>query len=271
MTKEFLRVYPEGIELKTAERKTLYKELLEEDHFGERGKGFVRALKRLVFEGEVESYEECVEDPDALLGRRENDLGYMLGAYICLAAPLPNIGFYKEVLSRYSRSVCLNMASFASIYIDGSSVSADYLNRVGLLIEAASEVLTGLGGGLEKGTSVYPKMFVRFFSRVCHRGTSHNCLFPRFLKIIDSAFIEILDNSRGSFDSCASELLPMLLGGSAANFAAYTDEQFIVFLKGYFSREYTPALLEYLDAVYYSIPEEKRIRLDGDKISYFAD
>jgi hypothetical protein len=270
MTKEFFRVYPEGIELKTAERKTLYKELLEEDHFGERGKGFVRALKRLVFEGEVESYEECVEDPDALLGRRENDLGYMLGAYICLAAPLPDIAFYKEVLSRYSRDICLNMASSAAIYIDGSGVSADYLNRVGLLIEAISEVLTELGCGLEKGGS-YSRMFVRFFSRVCHEGTSNNCLFPRFLRVVDSVFVDLLEEPTRNFDFCASEILPMLFGGSPANVAAYTDEQFIVFLKGYFSREYTPALLEYLDAVYYSIPEEKRIRLDGDKISYFAD
>jgi len=65
--------------------------------------------------------------------------------------------------------------------------------------------------------------------------------------------------------------ISMLFGGSAVDAGGYSDEVFKFFFRQYVNREFTPALLEYLDAVYYSIPEEKRIRLDGDKISYFAD
>ena len=271
MTRSFVRVYSEEAELKTDERKHLYKELMEEDVFGERGKGFARALKRLVFEGELEAYDISIVDPNAFLGRRENDLGHMMAVYLCLAAPLPDVEFYKKILRLYAKDIILDISIAAVSYIDGSPVSADLIERVGVLISAAADVFSEGGGSFEESGAVYYNLFGSFFSRVCYEGSSHNSLFPRFLKKIDSVFMVVLERSAKGFELCARKLLPKLFGSAPVSYAAYADEQFILFLKGYFSREYTPALLEYLDAVYYLIPEEKRIRLDGDKISYFAD
>ncbi|SED84309.1 hypothetical protein SAMN05421553_3459 [Pseudomonas anguilliseptica] len=63
---EPVRVYQDITNLNTEERKALYREILEEDCFGERSKRFTRASKTLMFKGEIESYGKRSIDPTSL-------------------------------------------------------------------------------------------------------------------------------------------------------------------------------------------------------------
>ncbi|WP_308726146.1 hypothetical protein [Metapseudomonas otitidis] len=272
MTRSFVRVYSEEAELKTDERKRLYKELMEKDVFGERGKNFPRALKRLVFDGELESYEPFLECEDELGGYRQNDLSEMLAVYICLAAPCLDLDFYKAILRRYECLLIINMSDCAISYVDGSSsASLTFMRKIGFFIEAADDVLSEGGYLLALEGNSFVKMFSGFFSKVCYEGNGNNCLFPRFFSRFDSLCSAILGRHKKYMEVTSEGSISMLFGSAAVDAGGYSDEAFKFFFRQYVNREFTPALLEYLDAVYYSIPEEKRIRLDGDKISYFAD
>lgn len=272
MTKGYFRVYPKGVDLKAEERKILYKELLEKDVFGERGKNFTRALKRLVFEGELESYEPFLECEDELGGYRQNDLSEMLAVYICLAAPCLDLDFYKTILRRYECLLIINMSDCAISYVDGSSsASLTFMRKIGFFIEAADDVLSEGGYLLALEGNSFVKMFSGFFSKVCYEGNGNNCLFPQFFSRFDSLCSAILGRHKKYMKVTSEGSISMLFGSAAVDAGGYSDEAFKFFFRQYVNREFTPALLEYLDAVYYSIPEEKRIRLDGDKISYFAD
>lgn len=103
MTNEWISVYPEGYDLKTPERKELYKFILSrlKDDFGDAPKKFTQALKILFFEGKVETYSSSIADKKELIGRRPNDLGWCPSVFICLASPVVSLEFYKSVLKHY--------------------------------------------------------------------------------------------------------------------------------------------------------------------------
>lgn len=271
MTDLYIQVYPQGCQLKTEERKALYQKLLENDHcFGERGKGFTRALKTLVFEGKIESYEQAIKDEESLWGSRENDLGYMLPAYICLASPVVSEEFFIEILSRYSRDIAISIASDVVVCWDGGVFDDDMFSRIKCLMHTLDHMpgvdfpLVGIG------VNKLSRMFNRFLSRVCHKGAGNKYLFPYFLERFNENFNNVISGFDGRLADI-SELLECLFGSQPKTIDAYADVEFINFCQLYFSRALGAEFLDYLDNIYQSIPENRRIRLDGDKILYFAE
>ena len=272
MTDLYIQAYPQDCHLKTGERKALYQQLLENDHcFGERGKGFTRALKTLVFEGKIESYEQVIKDEESLWGSRENDLGYMLPAYICLASPVVSEEFFIEILSRYPRDIAISIASDVAVYLDGGSMfDGDMFSRIKCLMHALDHMpgvdfpLVGIG------RSNLARMFNGFLSGVCYKGAGEKYLFPFYMYRFNENFNNIISDFNGRLADI-SELLECLLGSRPKTIAAYADIEFINFCQLYFSRSLGPEFLAYLDSIYQSIPENRRIRLDGNKILYFAE
>lgn len=272
MTDLYIQVYPQGCQLKTEERKALFQQLRENDScFGEKGKGFPRALKTLVFEGKIESYEQSIKDEESLWGSRENDLGYMLPAYICLASPAVSEDFFTEILSKCSKDVITAVASDVVVWLDGRrTLSDDVFIRVQCLLhslnsmEGVNSPQVGIGGGN------LARMFNEFLSSVCYHGNSKRCLFPFFIKDVGGNFTEVMARAKKRVKNLR-ELLEWLLGSRPKTIDAYTDIEFINFCRLYFSRSLGQEFLVYLDDIYQSIPENRRIRLDGDKILYFAE
>lgn len=272
MTDLYIQVYPQDSQLKTEERKALYQQLLENDHcFGERGKGFTRALKTLVFEGKIESYEQAIKDEESLWGSRENDLGHMLPAYICLASPVVSEEFFIEVLSRYSKDIATAIAGDVVAGLDRrTALSDDMFSRVKCLLHALDHIpgvdfpLVGIGG------DNLVRMFNRFLSRICYEGISRNALFPSFIERFNTDFNDLFTHLEKRSKNLV-ELLECLFGSRPKTLDAYTDIEFINFCRLYFSRSLGQEFLAYLDNIYQSIPENRRVRLDGDKILYSAE
>lgn len=75
MTQDLIQIYPADAALRTEERESLHAEILEHVEIGEfKKKTFGPALKRLCFEGKIESLDERILDPGELI-RRINPLG----------------------------------------------------------------------------------------------------------------------------------------------------------------------------------------------------
>ncbi|WP_139272691.1 hypothetical protein [Pseudomonas anguilliseptica] len=128
---EPVRVYQDITNLNTEERKALYREILEEDCFSERGKRFARALKTLVFKGEIESYEQWFKDEEELSGLRENDLTSLLPVYLCLASLEVSVDFFAQILGRYDKESQTSIAGLIVSYLDSSpDLSEAYFIRV---------------------------------------------------------------------------------------------------------------------------------------------
>lgn len=268
---ESVRVYQDVTILNTEERKALYREILEEDVFGERSKRFTRALKTLMFKGEIESYEQGVHDEAELGGRRENDLTHLVPAYLCLASPEVSVDFFVQILGRYNKAVQASVADQIVIYLDGSpGLSEAYFTRLQHIILALERLAPSdsLVCGLGEGRLI--RMFNRFLSRVSYKANSSRCLWPLFSDQFDKGFAA-LHKQFGSREEDIVVLIQDLFGSAPNHPDAYADAGFISFCQRYFSRTFSPEFLAYLDDIYQSIPEDRRVRLDGDKILYFAE
>lgn len=264
MGKELIQVYPADAILKTDERKQLYKDILEYVEIGELGRGFTKALKVLCFEGKVESLDTMVRNDDGFL-HRVNSLGDHLGVYICLASPVVNEQFFASVLSQYCEDNIRSIVGQAQSCLDGnSSLGADLFGRVHCLLKAAEMVLPNVIAG------VCLRMFNRYLSRICYRATSSCCLVSHYWGEVSEVILEGRPHERERIADIR-ELAVRLLGGDPVNLDAYLDSGFIQFCELYFSRQLGVGLLAFLDEVYQSIPESKRIKLDGSQILYSVE
>ena len=82
MPPDFIQIYPADAALRTEERERLYADILENVELGEfKKKTFGPALKRLCFEGRIESRDERIRDPGELISRI-NPLGTYVHAYL---------------------------------------------------------------------------------------------------------------------------------------------------------------------------------------------
>lgn len=268
---EPVRVYQDITNLNTEERKALYREILEEDIFVERGKRFSRALKTLMFKGEIESYEQWFKDEEELSGLRENDLTYLLPVYLCLASPEVSVDFFAQILGRYDREAQRSIADLIVSYLGSKlSLSEAYFIRVQNIMLALEHLapFDSLIGGLGEDNLI--RMFNRFLSRVSYKANSGHCLWLIFFNSFDKGF-STLHKQFGNREEDIIVLIQGLFGSAPNHPDAYADAGFISFCQRYFSRTFSPEFLAYLDNIYQSIPEDRRIRLDGDKILYFAE
>lgn len=268
---ESVQVYQDVTTLNTEERKALYREILEEDHFGERSKRFTRALKTLMFKGEIESYEQGLDDETELGGRRENDLTHLVPAYLCLASPDVSVDSFAQILGRYNEAVQASVAGQIVIYLDGNpGLSEAYFTRVQHMMLALARLAPADSsiGGLGEGRAI--RLFNRFLSRISYKANSSRCLWSLFLDQFDKGFAEV-HKKFGSREEDIDRLIKELFGSAPNHPEAYTDAGFISFCQRYFFRRLSPEFLSYLDDIYQSIPEDRRIGLHGDKILHFAE
>ncbi|SED84700.1 hypothetical protein [Pseudomonas anguilliseptica] len=114
------------------------------------------------------------------------------------------------------------------------------------------------------------RMFNRFLSRVSYEANSSRCLWPLFSDQFDRGFAEV-HKQFGKNDKYILALIQELFGSAPNHPGAYVDTGFIDFCQRYFSRTFSPEFLAYLDGLYFSIAEDKRITWDGSKILSAAE
>lgn len=265
MTKA-VQVYQDVTALNTESRKLLYREILDEDIFTERGKHFARALKKLVFKGEIESYEQWFKDDESLSGLRESELTRVLPVYICLASPEVSEDLFIQILGRYERNTQSSIADSIAFYLDGNEgLSGEYFIRVQHVMLALSRLAPVDSSICGLGEDNLIRMFNRYLSRVSYNGNGNYCLWPLFFEQFDSGFAE-LHSQFGERDELIIKLLQELFGSEPHHSGAYVDVSFVGFCRRYFSRNLSSEFLSYLDRVYFSIAEDQRITFDGSKI-----
>jgi hypothetical protein len=231
VTNELIRVYPDSPLLQVDDRQQLHQEILEKISLGEfRKKDFAYALKQLCFHGKIESYRERILDPGELISRI-NALGTYVQAYICLASPVVEEDFFLSILSNYKDQANKELAGDLVIYFDCKAELSDELfQRMRCLLRALK---LAVPGALHYQ---YIRMFTRFLSRVSYDGSS------------------------------AGNLTTELLSGEADTEHAYEDAGFCEFMSAYFGRRLGANLLAYLDEIYHSISEDRRIRMENGSI-----
>lgn len=270
MTKEWISVYPEGYDLKTPQRKELYKMIFDElrDSFGDAPKKFPRALKVLFFEGKVETYSPTILDERELSGTRYNDLGPTPCVFICLASPVVSVEFYNEVLGNYQAgSLRGATAGIFDIRTARTHWSGDLVNRMSVLLQALDESLSKEGG---VGIGKLLLFFLNLFAMLNSRGTSKLAMCKRVAQRFYQGFDDIqFDPARANKVATLAQRIMVLLNGEADNRDAYTDDWFVDFIRRYFSRDFSPSFLQFLDKLYESLPEEQRIGWDGQKITNY--
>ena len=276
MTKEWISVYPEGCDLKTPERKDLYKFILSrlKDAFGDVPKKFTQALKTLFFEGKIETYSPSVLDKKELMGRRPNNLGGRPYVFICLASPVVSLEFYKGVLKNYEEK-----------FFEGGVIgvfdrrgqydwSDDLILRFSVLLQALDEAESKEGGVPDDGR-IPSSMLYFFFKEIFYQLNKNGSSRLAFGKVLVERFSQRLPAIRvdelwvGKYRDLTAKEISSLLSGSSGRPEAYEDDWFVGFVSRYFSRNFNSDFLQFMDELYESIPEAQRIGWDGQRITNY--
>ncbi|SED84547.1 hypothetical protein SAMN05421553_3464 [Pseudomonas anguilliseptica] len=179
--------------------------------------------------------------------------------------------FFAQILGRYNKAVQTSVAGQIVVYLDGGpSLSEAYFSRLQHMLLALGRLapIDSLIGGLSEDRVI--RMFNRFLSRVSYEANSSRCLWPLFSDQFDKEFAAL----HKQFGNREEDIIVLMQGlfGSAPNHPdAYTDAGFINFCQRYFSRTFSPEFLAYLDGLYFSIAEDKRIVWGGSKILSAAE
>lgn len=277
MTKDWISVYPDGCDLKSPERRELYKRVLMDlkGYFGDTPKKFGQALKVLFFEGRIDTYSPSVPDKKELMGRRPNNLGGSPYVFICLASPVVSLRFYKEVLKQYEEK-CFEGGVFGVFGVRGGKYTwdDDFIMRFSLLLQALDEAESKEGGVPVDGR-IPLSMLYFFFKEIFYQLNKNGSSRLAFGKVLVERFSQRLPSIRsdelwvGKYRDLTAKEISNLLSGSSGRPEAYEDAWFVGFVSRYFSRGFNPDLLQFVDEIYESIPEAQRIGWDGQKITNY--
>lgn len=260
MTQEFIQIYPADAPLRTEERERLHAEILEHVELGEfKKKTFGPALKRLCFEGRIESFDERIRDPGELI-RRINPLGTYVHAYLCIASPVVSEDAFVAILRHYKQQSVEEMSVELLRSFDGSQLrrqAPELHSRIRCLVRALQQVIS---------TTLYQylcgRMFSKFLSLACYRGSTETALVTDCWNGVEQ-FV-----GSGQEMESIRTLAATLFSGQAEEPRGYQDRQVIEFCDLYFQRRLGPHLLALLDTVYYAIPEHQRMRLERGVIVF---
>ena len=261
MTQEFIQIYPAGdAPLRTEERERLYAEILEHVELGEfKKKTFGPALKRLCFEGKIESYDERIRDPGELI-RRINPLGTYVHAYLCLASPVVSEEAFAAILRHYKPQAVQEMGTELVRSFDGSQLrrpGPELHSRIRCLVRALRHVISDTSYQYLCG-----RMFSKFLSLACYRGTTKNALVTDCWNGVEQ-FV-----GSGQEMESIRTLAATLFSGQAEDPRGYQDHQVVEFCELYFQRRLGAHLLALLDEVYHAIPEGQRMRMEYGAIAF---
>lgn len=277
MTKEWISVYPEGYDLKTEERKALYRFILArlKDSFGDAPKSFTEALKVLFFEGKLEMYSPSVPDKKELIGRRLNSLGGSPYVFMCLASPVVSLNFYKKILANYDEKAFVG-GVYGIFDRRGGQLdwSDDLVLRFSLLLQALDEAESKEGCVPVDGR-IPLSMLYFFFKEIFYQLNKNGSSRLAFGKVLVERFSQRLPAIRsdelwvGKYRDLTAREISSLLSGSSSRPEAYADAWFVSFLGRYFLRDFNPDFLQFMDELYESIPETQRIVWNGQKVTNY--
>ena len=260
MTTDFLQIYPADASLRTPEREALFAELLEKADLGEfTRKTFVPALKRLVFEGQIESRAERIgglRDPM----RRINPLGTYVHAYLCLASPVVTEDAFVEILQHYQEASIMGMAINLVRRFDGTQwchAGPQLQLRIRCLVSALARVLPA-----RAFQSLCGDMFSGFLSRACYRGSTEQSLVTDCWAGVD-AYV-----AQGQVKDSIHTLAATLFSGEAEEPAGYRDSGVLAFCERFVNRQFGPHLLALLDTIYLAVEPARRLRIEHGTIVF---
>lgn len=260
MTSDFIQIYPADAALRTPERERLYDDILANVELGEfKKKAFGPALKRLCFEGQMESRDERIRDPGEFISRI-NPLGTYVHAYLCLASPVVSEGAFAAILQHYKQASVTDMAIDLVRYFDGPrhhQPGLDLHARIRCLVRALPQVISATAFQHLCGS-----MFSKFLSLACYRGTTERALVVDCWEGVEQ-FVG-LGKDMESIHNLATDLF----SGQAQEPLGYQDHRVIDFCERYFRRQWGPNLLALLDTVYHAIPQDQRLRVEHGAIVF---
>ena len=260
MPPDFIQIYPADAALRIEERERLYADILENVELGEfKKKAFGPALKRLCFEGRIESRDERIRDPGELISRI-NPLGTYVHAYLCLASPVVSEAAFVAILQHYKQASVTDMAIELVRYFDGPRHHQPGPNlhaRVRCLVRALPQVISATAFQHLCG-----RMFSKFLSLACYRGTTENALVVDCWEGVEQ-FVGLGEDME-SIHNLATDLF----SGQAQEPLGYQDCRVIEFCQRYFQREWGPNLLALLDTINHAIPQNQRLRVEHGAIVF---
>ena len=260
MTQELIQIYPADAALQTEERKSLHAEILKHFELGEfKKKTFGPALKRLCFEGKIESLEERILDPGELI-RRINPLGTYVHAYLCIASPVVSEDAFVAILKHYKERSVADMGIELVRTFDGTDLrrpGPELHSRIRCLVRALAQVISAA-----LFLELCGNMFSRFLSFACYRGSTENALVTECWNGVDQ-FVGL-----GMEMERIRMLAATLFSGQAEEPRGYQDRQVIQFCEMYFQRRLGPNLLALLDTIYHAVPEDQRMRFEQGAIVF---
>ncbi len=260
MTTHFIQIYPADAALQTQERERLYADILENVDLGEfKKKTFGPALKRLCFEGRIESRDERILDPGELISRI-NPLGTYVHAYLCMASPVVSEDAFVSFLQHYKQASVTDMAIDLVRYFDGSRQrrpGPDLHLRIRCMVRALPRVISATSFQHLCGS-----MFSKFLSLACYGGPIETALVVDCWDGVEQ-FVA-LGKDMENIQTLATDLF----SGQAEDPSGYQDGRVIAFCERYFQRQLGPNLLALLDTVYHAIPEDQRLRVQQGAIVF---
>lgn len=260
MSTTFIQIYPADAALRTLERERLYADILENVDLGEfKKKTFGPALKRLCFEGVIESRDERILDPGELISRI-NPLGTYVHAYLCMASPVVSEDAFVAILQHYEQASVTDMAIDLVRYFDGSRQrrpGPDLHLRIRCMVRALPQVLSATSFQHLCG-----RMFSKFLSLACYGGLTEHALVVDCWDGVEQ-FVG-LGKDMEDIQTLATDLF----SGQAEEPSGYQDGRVIAFCERYFQRQLGPNLLALLDTIYRAIPEDQRLRVEQGAIVF---
>ncbi|MWV13800.1 hypothetical protein F3I62_17000 [Pseudomonas sp. R-28-1W-6] len=241
--------FPVGTDLKTAERKALYVDILKvtEHCFANMPSSFAQAFKRLFFQGELEGY---------------GSFDGIEVFYICLSLPEAGVEQYVKVLERFEgygncRAVYM-LRAWLDVCVPRYPLQREHWVFMLLAIDQYDQVHP------EKDRALGSDCLIAFlnstFAALAYKGGVQYCLGVCLFDRADAEFSNGLRlASRGDLE-CLKENLLALFGAVPKKTEAYLDSWFIGFCQRYFSRrDLSPAFLQFCDELYQMIPAGQRI------------
>lgn len=248
--------FPAGVDLKTPERKVLYTDILKvtEHCFANMPGSFAQAFKRLFFQGQLEGY---------------GNFDGMEVFYICMSLPEASVEQYLKVQERFEgygngRAVYM-LRAWLSACVSKYPLQRERWHSMLLAIDRYEQAYPEKEKALSLDCLVF--FLNSIFASLVYKGSSNYCLGECLFEQANVAFMAARGQLEDRRFERLQENLLALFNVKLEKPEAYRDPWFIEFCQRYFvRRDLNSAFLQFCDEVYHSIPEDQRIRWQGDRL-----
>lgn len=248
--------FPRDVDLKTAERKALYTDILKvTDHcFANMPISFVQTFKRLFFQGELDGY---------------GSFDGMEAFYICMSLPEASVEQYVKVLKRFEGYGNGRAVYMLSTWLNACVPKYPLQRKRWAFILLAIDQYEQAHPEVERSLGLLDLIIFlnSIFASLAYKGGAHYSLGESLFERANASFSTARSQLNNEEFRCLEENLLTLFSGTPKKKEAYSDYWFIEFCRRYFvQRDLSHAFLQFCENVYQAIPEEQRIRWQGDAI-----